>query len=137
MVQNLEGLGFTVVPFGQGYKDMLLTLEEAKQHIRTDYPDDDSLTEDLIAAAEELVKAAGRFTGDTLAENAAAAKAAEYYAVAYLYEHREDADMLFGDLRIDEYELGKIDPGSLEIIAGSYPSTNVKRFYRYIRRNSK
>jgi len=72
---------------------MLLTLEEAKQHIRTDYPDDDSLTEDLIAAAEELVKAAGRFTGDTLAENAAAAKAAEYYAVAYLYEHREDADM--------------------------------------------
>ena len=22
MVQNLEGLGFTVVPFGQGYKDM-------------------------------------------------------------------------------------------------------------------
>ena len=22
MVQNLEGMGFTVVPFGQGYKDM-------------------------------------------------------------------------------------------------------------------
>lgn len=22
MVQNLEGLGFAVVPFGQGYKDM-------------------------------------------------------------------------------------------------------------------
>jgi phage terminase large subunit-like protein len=22
MVQNLEGIGFTVVPFGQGYKDM-------------------------------------------------------------------------------------------------------------------
>ena len=22
MVQNLEGLGFTVVPFGQGFKDM-------------------------------------------------------------------------------------------------------------------
>ena len=22
MTQNLEGMGFTVVPFGQGYKDM-------------------------------------------------------------------------------------------------------------------
>ena len=36
MVQDLEGMGFTVVPFGQGYKDMSpptkelmkLTLEE-------------------------------------------------------------------------------------------------------------
>lgn len=40
MVQNLEGLGFTVVPFGQGYKDMSpptkelmkLTLEEKIAH---------------------------------------------------------------------------------------------------------
>ncbi|MDP2842982.1 MAG: terminase large subunit, partial [Acetobacterium sp.] len=40
MVQNLEGLGFTVVPFGQGFKDMSpptkelmkLTLEEKIAH---------------------------------------------------------------------------------------------------------
>jgi len=40
MTQNLEGLGFTVVPFGQGYKDMSpptkelmkLTLEEKIAH---------------------------------------------------------------------------------------------------------
>lgn len=40
MVQNLEGLGFTVVPFGQGYKDMSpptkelmkLTLEKKIAH---------------------------------------------------------------------------------------------------------
>lgn len=40
MVQNLEGMGFTVVPFGQGFKDMLpptkelmkLTLEERIAH---------------------------------------------------------------------------------------------------------
>ena len=40
MVQNLEGMGFTVVPFGQGYKDMSpptkelmkLTLEEKLAH---------------------------------------------------------------------------------------------------------
>lgn len=40
MVQNLEGMGFTVVPFGQGYKDMSpptkelmkLTLEERLAH---------------------------------------------------------------------------------------------------------
>lgn len=28
MVQNLEGAGFTVVPFGQGYKDMSLPTKE-------------------------------------------------------------------------------------------------------------
>lgn len=28
MVQNLEGLGFTVVPFGQGFKDMSLPSKE-------------------------------------------------------------------------------------------------------------
>ena len=40
MVQNLEGMGFTVVPFGQGFKDMSpptkelmkLTLEEKTAH---------------------------------------------------------------------------------------------------------
>ena len=40
MVQNLEGLGFTVVPFGQGFKDMSpptkelmkLTLEQKIAH---------------------------------------------------------------------------------------------------------
>lgn len=40
MVQNLEGMGFTVVPFGQGFKDMSpptkelmkLTLEERIAH---------------------------------------------------------------------------------------------------------
>jgi phage terminase large subunit-like protein len=40
MTQNLEGLGFTVVPFGQGYKDMSpptkelmkLTLEQELAH---------------------------------------------------------------------------------------------------------
>ena len=40
MVQNLEGMGFTVVPFGQGFKDMSpptkelmkLTLEEKLAH---------------------------------------------------------------------------------------------------------
>ena len=28
MVQNLEGMGFTVVPFGQGFKDMSPTTKE-------------------------------------------------------------------------------------------------------------
>ncbi len=28
MVQNLEGMGFTVVPFGQGFKDMSLSTKE-------------------------------------------------------------------------------------------------------------
>ena len=39
MVQNLEGMGFTVVPFGQGFKDMSPPTKELMKHnifIRTD-----------------------------------------------------------------------------------------------------
>jgi phage terminase large subunit-like protein len=31
MVQNLKGMGFTVVPFGQGYKDMLPSLKRINE----------------------------------------------------------------------------------------------------------
>ena len=82
MVQNLEGLGFTVVPFGQGFKDMSpptkelmkLTLEERIAHgghpvlrwmmdniyIRTDpagniKPDKSKATERIDAAVATIV----------------------------------------------------------------------------------
>ena len=54
---------------------MIVTLEEMKQYLRVDFDDDDITrqNEDVFEESEN-------------------AKPAVYYAVAYLYEHREEAD---------------------------------------------
>ena len=56
-----------------------------------DYSDEDALIENLIQTADSLVRDAAR--KDT--EDGASAPVmhiAEMYAIAYLYEHREEAD---------------------------------------------
>lgn len=71
---------------------MIVSLEEMKQYLRVDFDDDDSLLEHLIGASENLCMDIAR-TGD--AEKFAEeknARIAVMYAVAYQYEHREDAD---------------------------------------------
>lgn len=71
---------------------MLITLEEMKNYLRVDFDDDDALIEALITAATRICMDILR-TEDTdelsACENA---KAAILYTVAYLYEHREEAD---------------------------------------------
>lgn len=71
----------------------MVTLEEMKQFLRVDYPDDDSLIGVLISSAEELCASVARISVEeylALADDNA--KTAVLYAVAYLYEHREEAD---------------------------------------------
>ena len=67
----------------------LVTLEEAKAYLRVDRSEEDELITRLIASAERLCL-------DTLRkeepEETAAFKMAVLFSVAYLYEHREDAD---------------------------------------------
>ena len=67
----------------------LITLEEAKAYLRVDGNEEDDLIARLIASAERLCL-------DTIRkeepEEKAAFKMAVLFAVAYLYEHREDAD---------------------------------------------
>lgn len=67
----------------------LVTLEEAKAYPRVDRSEEDELITRLIASAERLCL-------DTLRkeepEETAAFKMAVLFSVAYLYEHREDAD---------------------------------------------
>ena len=71
---------------------MLISLEEMKNYLRVDFDDDDALIEALITAATRICMDILR-TEDTdelfACENA---KAAILYTVAYLYEHREEAD---------------------------------------------
>ena len=70
----------------------MITLEEMKQYLRIDFDDDDSLIGELIAGAEKLcMDVARKETKEELyaLENG---RLSVYYAVAYLYEHREEAD---------------------------------------------
>jgi len=85
----------------------LVTLEEAKTYLRVDTTDDDTLVSSLLSAAEVLTKDVGRVSDEVWdAVNATPAaedpqnikdlrpvlKVSELYALAYLYDHREEAD---------------------------------------------
>ena len=68
---------------------MIVTLKEAKKYLRVDFDDDDSIIRKLIHTAETLCEGTLRKPVEPLPIN----KVAVLFAVAYLYEHRENADM--------------------------------------------
>lgn len=71
---------------------MIVTLEEMKQYLRVDFEDDDQLIADLIYSSISLCKDVLRTDDDEVLAVAGNGKIAVMYAVAYLYEHREEAD---------------------------------------------
>lgn len=70
---------------------MIVELEEMKGYLRVDFPDDDALIEHFIVTGESLCADIARISAEELSE-IPSSKIAVMYAVAYLYEHREDAD---------------------------------------------
>jgi len=72
---------------------MTVTLEEMKSYLRVDTSDEDELLETMISTSENLcadvarvsVEELQRSTDDTF-------RMSVLYAVAYLFEHREEAD---------------------------------------------
>ena len=88
----------------------LITLEEAKKYLRVDYSDDDGLIGSLLSSSLHLCADIARltaeewedidsekvrsirFTGDDIRTVREVMKTAILYSLAYLYEHREDAD---------------------------------------------
>ena len=70
---------------------MEVTLEEMKGYLRVDFDDDDALIEDFILTGQNLCADIVRLSEEELSE-IPSSKIAVMYAVAYLYEHREDAD---------------------------------------------
>ena len=70
----------------------MVTLDEAKNYLRVDFADDDGLIQQLIDSAERLTKDAGRLSDEEFEANDKAVRIAVFYAIGYLYEHREDAD---------------------------------------------
>lgn len=83
---------------------MMITLDEMKSYLRVNFTDEDALIEGFITEAEKLCKDILRTDNLNDVSNI---KIAIMFAVAYLYEHREDADhkaltldlrsLLFGD----------------------------------------
>ena len=71
----------------------MVSLDEAKNYLRVDYADDDALILQMIDSAERLTKDAGRLTDEEFASNEPSVRIAVLYAIGYLYEHREDADL--------------------------------------------
>ena len=80
---------------------MFVTLEEAKGYLRVDSSDEDSFILGLMETANALIKNVTRRTPAVLKKHEAVVRTAELYVIAYLYEHREEADhhQLVMDLR--------------------------------------
>ena len=71
---------------------MQVTLESAKDYLRVDTSDDDALIKGLITTAETLVRDTSRMSDEELAPFSEIVEIAELFTIAYLYEHREEAD---------------------------------------------
>ena len=71
---------------------MQVTLETAKSYLRVDSSDDDALINGLIVSAETLVREVARLNDEELLPYKEIVEIAELFTIAYLYEHREEAD---------------------------------------------
>ena len=70
----------------------MVTLEEMKQYLRIDFDDDDSLIRDLIAGAVKSCMDIARVDTEEALSEIENAKVAVMFSVAYMYEHREEAN---------------------------------------------
>ena len=70
---------------------MIVSLAEAKEYLRIDTNAEDSTVESLLNAAESLCMDVARLDEETFDAAGDIAKTAVLYALAYFYEHRDDA----------------------------------------------
>ena len=71
---------------------MTVSVKEVKTFLRVDHNEDDTLIRSYIYAAESLCLDVIRTDDRTKLKSEKNAKVAILYAVAYFYEHREEAD---------------------------------------------
>ena len=71
---------------------MTVSVKEVKTFLRVDHDEDDTLIRSYIYAAESLCLDIMRTDDRTMLKSEKNAKVAILYAVAYFYEHREEAD---------------------------------------------
>jgi len=90
---------------------MTVTVEEMKSYLRIDFDDDDALIENFITAAKKQCMDILRTDDEADLDACANGKIAVMFTVAYLYEHREEADHHAMDLtlRLCYLEAGRRD----------------------------
>lgn len=71
---------------------MVITLEEMKKYLRVGFNDDDALLRNIMESAQKICMDVARTENEDAFEEEPSARIAVMYAVAYLYEHREEAD---------------------------------------------
>ena len=71
---------------------MIVTVKEMKNYLRVDFEDDDRLLSDLIEQGQKICMDVASIEDVDVFEKQVGARLAVMYAVAYLYEHREEAD---------------------------------------------
>ena len=87
-----------------------LTVGEMKNYLRVDFEDDDDLLKQMIRSAEKTCMDILRMDDEDDLYEVENGKLAVMFTVAYLYEHREEADhsnlnltlraLLFGDREV-------------------------------------
>jgi uncharacterized phage protein (predicted DNA packaging) len=90
---------------------MVVTLEEMKNYLRVDFDDDDALLDGIIGQSQQICMDIARVADEEVFEGQPVAKIAVMYAVAYLYEHREDADHKALTLGLRALLFGVREPG--------------------------
>ena len=70
----------------------VVTLDEAKQYLRVDSSDEDAFISGLVETGEQMCSDMARMEAAELETHLPMARIAVLYVIAYLYEHREDAD---------------------------------------------
>lgn len=82
-----------------------------KDYLRVDHEDDDRLLSDLIEQSQQTCMDVARIADEDVFEETTGARIAVMYAVAYLYEHREEADHKALTLGLRALLFGVREPG--------------------------
>ena len=82
-----------------------------KNYLRVDFEDDDRLLSDLIEQGQKICMDVARIEDVDVFEKQVGARLAVMYAVAYLYEHREEADHKALTLGLRALLFGVREPG--------------------------
>lgn len=90
---------------------MIVTVEEMKNYLRIDFEDDDSLIGNFITAAEKQCMDILRTDDVNDLADCANGRIAVMFTVAYLYEHREEADHHAMDLTLRSLFFGSRKEG--------------------------
>jgi hypothetical protein len=88
---------------------MMITLEEAKKYLRVDAADEDDVIQQELDSAESLVASVLR-KDDLSDTDSPIVVVAVLYALAYLNEHREEADHHALTITLRNLLFGERDP---------------------------